>query len=401
LLGVFGPKRIGRKGLTDFELAEKTDSPIGCAPIDRVAKGSRNVLIVTDDNTRQTPLHRILPLMLSRIEAAGVPQKRITILIGLGTHRQMTRQEIVDKFGDSVARNYRIINHTWNDPGELVNLGKCELGFEVVINKAVTDSDLILSVGSIIPHATVGYSGGGKTIMPGICGEKTIEDTHWAALEYEMRQILGNPSNRIREAIISISRKIGLHMVVNTILFNGDSVYDLVAGDVDLAHGKGIEKCKEIYGVSVPKKADIVVAEAYPTDMDLRQAIKAICSADVVCEDGGVLILPAECPEGIAPQFQEFIKHGFRDPGGLYEAVESGRFNQKILAYTLVAIGRIISGRLKCILVSPNISEAEAKQLGFLWARDLSVAMTLARKITGPQATVMVLKHAGEILPIL
>jgi nickel-dependent lactate racemase len=256
-------------------------------------------------------------------------------------------------------------------------------------------------VGNIVPHATAGFSGGGKTIMPGICGEKTIEDTHWAALDYNMSEILGNFDNKVRQAIVSVCRKSRLSMIVNAVLFNGDHIYDLVAGDVEMAHKKGVKISKQVYGVPVPEKADIVIAEAYPTDIDLRQAIKAICSADLVCRDGGVIILPAECPEGVAPQFPDFVKYGFKDPDRIYEDVESGRFQQKLLAYTLVAIGRVISKRVKAILVSPNIPEDEAKRLGFAWSPDLQRAVDDAMVIAGPNARIAVLKQAGEILPIV
>lgn len=401
LIGVFGPRHIAGNGLADDEIAQRIRKPIGTSSLGELAKGKKNVLIVTDDNTRSTPLHRILPPIIRVLEGAGIDSKAITFLIGLGTHRPMTAGEIRAKFGATISNSCRIVNHEWENPEKLVSIGQCDLGFEVIINKLAQKADLMISVGSIVPHATAGFSGGGKTIMPGICGEKTIEDTHWAALDYSMEQILGNPNNRVREAIVSVCRKVGLAMIVNAVLFNGDHIYDLAAGDVDSAHAKGIEAAKEIYGVAIPHKADIVVAEAYPTDIDLRQAIKAICSADLVCKDGGVIILPAECPEGPAPQFPAFGTYGFKDPDGLYGRVESGQLKDKLLCYTLVAIGRIISKRVKAILVSTGVSKELAERMGFLRASDLRDAYELAKTLVGSDASVCVLKQAGEILPVV
>lgn len=401
LIGVFGPHSAMGQGLSDVEIAERLAKPIDTLAIPNIAKGKKTALVVTDDNTRLTPLSRILPPVLNLLENAGLKPENIKILIGLGTHRPMTSDEIAVKFGKEISEKYQIFNHEWDNPDALISLGSCDLGFEIVINKMIQEADLVISVGNIVPHATAGFSGGGKTIMPGICGEKTIEDTHWSALGYDMSEILGNFDNKVRKAIVSVCRKAGLAMIINAILFNGDQIYDLVVGDVETAHKKGIEISKQVYGVSILEKADIVLAEAFPTDIDLRQAIKAICSADLICKDDGIIILPAECPEGIAPQFPDFVKYGFKNPDRMYEDVESGRFQQKLLAYTLVAIGRVISKRVKAILVSPNIPEGEAMNLGFLWAPDLQRAVDDAMAIAGCGASIAVLKQAGEILPII
>jgi len=401
LIGIYGPKRIEGEGLSSNAISSCIRNPIGTTPLSKMGRGCKKVLIATDDNTRATPLTRILPPILDELKAAGVDEKSITFLIGLGTHRPMTHEEIKVKFGYDIANRYRIVNHAWDDPNSLISVGACELGFEVVINKLVQDTDLLISVGSIVPHATAGFSGGGKTIMPGICGEKTIEDTHWMALEYPMHEILGNNDNPIRKAINSICRKVNLSMIVNTISTSGDKICGIVTGDPELAHTRGAEICKKNYGVSIPERADVVIAEAYPTDIDLRQAIKAICSADLVCKDGGVLILPAECPEGIAPQFPEFSRYGFRKPDKLYRDVEEGKFRLKLMAYTLVAIGRIISKRVRAILVTPNISKSQTEAMGFVWAGDLQSALDKAAEIVGKEKKVTIIKQAGELLPIV
>jgi nickel-dependent lactate racemase len=401
LIGVYGPRYVEGEGISDSEIRKFIKNPIGTRPLNEIAKGRKNVLIVTDDNTRATPLTRLIPPVLEELIAAGVPEEGITFLIGLGAHRHMDQREKEIKFGTMIANRYRIINHVWKDPESLVSLGTCELGFEVIINKLVQESDIILSIGSIFPHATTGFSGGGKSIIPGICGEKTIEDTHWMALNYSIGEILGNYNNPVREAIDFISRKIHLRMIINTILFNRNKIYGLVVGDMELAHKKGVELCREVYSVSIPEIGDIVIAEAYPADINLRQAIKAICAADLVCRDGGVVILPAECAEGIAPQFPEFEKYGFKDPDFLYQEVEKGEFKHKLMAYTLVAIGRIISKRIHAILISPNIDPGQAERMGFTWAIDLQDAVKKAFKILGENSKMIVLKQASGLLPIL
>lgn len=400
LKGIYGPKSMVGNGLSDEQLYRIISNPIGCASLKELCVGKKKILIVTDDNTRQTPVKRILPIVFDELSQAGIEPHQIDILIGLGTHRPMSSEEITDKFGPDIAHQYNIINHAWDDKNQLVSLGECELGFEVVLNRLATKADFILSIGSIVPHATAGFSGGGKTIMPGICGEKTIEATHWAALDYSMAEILGKPGNKVQNAIVAVSKNVNLAFVINTILYDEKTIYGAVAGTLDDAYKKGVEICKELYGIDIPCKADIVIAEAYPTDIDLRQAIKAVCSADLVCKDQGVLILPADCPEGVCPQFSNFTKFGFRNPEILFDQVEKGLVQDKLLAYTLVAIGRIISHRLTAVLVSNNISKTTAEELGFKWAPDLVSAWQTATQIAGGKDT-LVLKKAGEILPLL
>jgi nickel-dependent lactate racemase len=131
-----------------------------------------------------------------------------------------------------------------------------------------------------------------------------------------------------------------------------------------------------------------------------RQAIKAMCTADIVCRKDGVIILPAECPEGIAPQFPTFESYGFGNPEGLYRDVEQGVCREKLLAYTLVAVGRIMKSRRATILVSPNISNTRAKRLGFVWAPDMKTALEKARNLMGKNTSTLILRQAGELLPL-
>lgn len=400
VIGVYGPRCINGEGVSDEEIASALENPINTSPLSTLAAGCGKVLIVTDDNTRETPLHRLLPPILKQLESAGVPTSGIVILIGLGTHRAMTSAEIHAKFGPKIAGSYSIVNHEWDNPDVLVSLGKSSLGFEISINRLIQMADLIISIGSIVPHATVGFSGGGKTIMPGICGSETISATHWAALNYSIAELLGVQQNPIRFAINDICHRIKLGMIVNTVLFGEGNIYGIVAGHYATAFSKGVGLSKEVYAVKVSEPADIVIAEAYPTDVDLRQAIKAICSADLVCRDGGVIILAAECAEGIAPQFPSFAKYGFREPEKLYHDVEEGLFREKLMAYTLVAIGRIISDKKQAILVSPHIDSIEAEQMGFYFSPDLPSAANKAFEMTQKNADVIVLLQAGEVLPL-
>ena len=119
LIGIFGPGKIEGEGLSDSEIHQRICKPLGTEPLSRLVKNKRKILIVTDDNTRNTPLKRILPVVLAELHAAGVHNENITILIGLGTHRPMTQSEILEKFGEKISGQYNIVNHAWDDPSSL------------------------------------------------------------------------------------------------------------------------------------------------------------------------------------------------------------------------------------------------------------------------------------------
>ncbi len=399
ILGIFEPKRVNNKGSIKSLTEKAVLNPIGSKPLSELLKGKQNVLIITDDNTRPTPLREIIEVLLSEIFKSGIKKENVSFLISLGTHRPMTDVEIGEKFGEDIPSTFRVINHTWDKVDTLVDLGTTSTGIEILVNREVMNADFIIAVGNIVPHATTGFSGGGKIIVPGIAGEETTEGTHWAALDYEMEEILGVNDNPIRRDIDEIAQKVGLGFIVNTILGVDGSPAGVVAGHLVQAHSAGVDISKEVYGAEVSEKADVVICDAFPTDIDLRQAIKGVASADVVVKKGGAIILVAECPEGIAPQFPEYLEIGFKDPEGVKAKVESGEITGKLMAYTLVAIGRVLK-KAQVILVTKGISKEDVERLGFVYGADPQSALEMAYEIAGGRKTVF-MKSAGEILPII
>lgn len=381
-------------------IAKRIQNPTGCPPLSKYASGAKNVLIITDDNTRFTPLKSILPIVLNELRAAGITNKQLKLLIASGTHRPMTKKEISDKFGAKLAANYKIYNHSWNKESSLVRIGDKISGRRICINRLAREADFIIGIGSIVPHATVGFSGGGKIILPGICGKETVEDMHWEALNFKMQEILGVYDNPMRRMVDSVAEKAGLKFIVNAIMDCKGRFVDVIAGHPVKAHKKGVGLARGIFGMPMDGAADIVIADAKPMDIDLRQAIKAVASSELAVKDGGVIILLARCPEGAAPQFPEFEKYGFSCPEKLKAMAESGKIN-RLAAYTLIAIGRILKYKAKVILVSKGISLTRARKLGFFWAKSLRSALAQAEGFIGKKPKIVYIKRACEILPLL
>lgn len=376
-------------------------NPIGCAPLRKLVRGKKRILIVTDDNTRSTPLKKLLPPLLEELKNSGVEDKRMKILIASGTHRPMTQEELNDKFGAKILSRFKIYNHNWNDKKSLAGIDFAINEKKICINRFAKEADFIIGIGSIVPHVTTGFSGGGKIILPGICGEETVEDMHWKALDFEMKDILGVYDNPMRRMVDFVAKKVGLRFIINVVMDGSNKIFDVVAGDPVKAHRQGVEISKKVFGMRIKQPADIIVADARPMDIDLRQAIKAVAAANVAVRKGGVIVLNARCPEGVSPQFPEFEKYGFNDPHGLKKKVESGEIKGKLMAYSLIAIGRVMKYKARVILVSRGISCDTAQRLGFLWASSLKAALKEARVFTGGGANIIFLKRACEILPLM
>lgn len=382
-------------------LIRRLRNPLGCPALGEFAKDKTRILIITDDNTRLTPLKRILPYVIHELKSAGIKDKQIKVLIAYGTHRLMTKKELIAKLGKSILVRFKVYSHSWNDKTVLERIESAIKRKKICVNRLANKSDFIIGIGSIVPHATTGFSGGGKIILPGICGEDTAEDMHWKALDFEIKDILGVYDNPMRRMVDSVAKKVGLKFIVNVVTDSCGRIVDIVCGDPVEAHRKGAQIARRVFGQRLRSPADIVVADAASMDMDLRQAIKAVAAADIAVRKGGVIILLARCPEGIAPQFPEFERYGFKDPQGLKDKVEKGRVKGKLIAYTLVAIGRILKYKAKVILVSAGVNADKAERLGFLWAGSLKDALEMARGLTGPKAKIIRLQRACETLPLI
>lgn len=400
LLGVYSPQH------SSLEVSEKEiiyrglTQPIGSLPISVRVKADDKVLIITDDNTRLTPLHLIVPLIIEELNKAGVSDSQIQILIGLGTHRSMTENEIKHKFGNLYG-NYKICNHNWRDPEQLVDMGKTSQGTPIVVNRLVMESDFIIGVGHIVPHRVAGYSGGSKIIQPGVCGGETTGLTHWASARYTGEEILGKAKNPVRDEMNEVARMVGLDMIVNAIQGADGSLAALVSGDPELAHEAGCEIAREVYGVKIPCKAPIVIVDSYPADIEMWQAAKGVYSSGLALADGGTVILVTTCPEGVAKQHPEILNYGYQSYEKVQTLLRTGQLTDLAVAAHMVHVGEVIADRGHGILVSNYISAETAEKLGFTPAVTPQAALEIALQRHGQDAKVLVLQHGGEILPVV
>lgn len=392
------------KGFVSKEDVEKLvkdrlQHPIGTKKISELVKKGDKVVIVADDITRPTPTDKLIPPLLNEFNAAGIPDEDITIVIALGTHRYMTDNEIIAKFGKEVVERVQVINHEWKDPRNLLYLGSSSKGTPIIVNKIVAEADFKIGIGNIVPHHIPGFAGGGKIIAPGVVSGETVASFHMLSVRTR-RHWLGIARNPVRELINEIARKAGLNTILNTTLNAKKEVIDIFYGDLEEAFYEGVKRSREIYGVKAPGKADIVVISSYPCDIEFWQAHKALYPADILVKDGGTIIVVTPCPEGVAVTHPEIFDLMKMSPEEVDRAVNLGEVYDVVAASLAIAWGNV-KRRADIVLVSDGISQSDVEELGFGYADDVNEALDKALRKHGSNAKIITVSHGCDILPII
>ncbi|MEM3088549.1 MAG: nickel-dependent lactate racemase, partial [Candidatus Bathyarchaeia archaeon] len=314
-------------------------------------------------------------------------------------HRPMTRSEFRQKFGDQVLERVEVENHEFADRSKLVELGVTPNGSPISINKEVVEADFKVGIGNIVPHFICGWAGGAKIIQPGVSGEETTAATHLLCVRMG-RPLLGSVENAVKREMELIAQKVGLDMIVNTVLNRAGRIVKVVAGDVIKAAREGINVAKSIYFAKTPAKADIVLASSHPCDLDFWQAHKTLFSADLAVRDGGTIIIVTPCKEGISRMHPEILEIGNLTIEEVDRKLRKGEIKDQIGGSFAIAWG-LIKKRAKVIMVSEGIPAQDAFQLGFDYADTVDLALDRAFRRHGKNAKVTVLTHAPDIVPVI
>ena len=322
LVGVYSPRDFKPVANVKDEIVRAINNPIASKPLRQLVKGAGKVVILADDNTRLTPTDKIIPVLLDEMNAAGVKDEQITVIIALGTHRFMTEPEILEKFGAEVVKRVTIKNHDYKNPAALIDLGKTSNGTSVWINREVYEADFKIGVGSIVPHHIPGFAGGAKIVQPGISGEDTTAETHLLSVRAP-RSYLGVESNPVREELNKIARQIGMDTIVNTVLNRQGEVVGAFFGDTVEAFNQGVKLSKEVYAVEIPEEADIVISSSHPCDLEFWQAHKTQYPSDLAVKAGGTIIIATPCYEGVAVTHSDILEITHYSAEALRKRVEA------------------------------------------------------------------------------
>jgi len=232
-------------------LLERIRHPLGCESLGEMVSPGEKTLILIEDNTRNTPVKKILPVLIDYLKGCGIGPDTLEILTAPGTHRVMTERELIEKVGETVASSIKISQHDFRDRASLVDLGmiKTNTGeIPIHVNKKAINADFIIGLGNIVPHCDAGFSGGAKIVQPGICGYTTTAATHVVAALLD-KIPLGFVENPCRWGMEKVAMRVGLRFIINTIMNFKNEVIDIVAGDFIKAHRRGAKIAEKAFGV--------------------------------------------------------------------------------------------------------------------------------------------------------
>ena len=386
----------------ELEIRRSLEDPIASPPLAELAKPGMKVAVVVDDGTRPTPQTVLLPVILEHLNKLGIGNDDIIVVIGLGTHRDMTQAEINHRFGAAVAEQVKIVNHDYQNEDGLVNLGVTANGTVVEVNRLVYEADLRILAGTVVPHCYAGWGGGAKMIQPGVCSERTTEGTHVLAGTYpDPLALPGRVTNPIRLEIESVAEKLGPIFIINTVQDIEGRLMGCFAGHYVAAHREAVKLAEQIFVVSIPEPADIVVCGSYPCDNDYWQGFKAFSYARQGVKEGGVMVYAIDGSGGLsgdAPYHTSTLMDwGYRETEDILSALEKGLVQDRIGAAMCVAHSRLRKG-IRVISVSTGMSGSDQRALGFEPVPSLAEALLKAYRIMGDQAKVGVVPIGGETI---
>ncbi len=373
--------------------------PMGQPPLEAWVQPTDRVILVSDDVTRTTPADRIIPPLLSRLNRAGVPDERISCIMALGTHRYMTEAEMTAKVGPEVMGRIRVFNHEWRDPEALVDLGTSAHGTPLSVNRHVAEADVVIGLGAIVPHHIPGYSGSSKIIQPGVCGPTTTAATHMLSCESGGDSFLGQADNPVRADMDDMADRVGMRTIFNVVLDSDGGVVGVFFGGMRAAFEAGVRLAREIYGIEYHETPDVVVANAFPCELDFWQSHKAQYPAQRMVQPGGTIIVATPAPEGISPVHTDLLDFTAWSSAEIKGAYARGELQNGVAA-ALATAWALVREKAPVILYSPGIPEADKIRLGHTHAPSLDWAVEEAIRRQGPRCRITVLTHAPDMLPV-
>lgn len=275
------------------------ESPVGCERLCELVKGKKKIVIIASDHTRPVPSKVIMPALLKEIRQ-GQPDADITILIATGCHRGTTKEELIYKFGEEIVENENIYIHDCDERDKLVNIGTLPSGGACEINSIAYDADLLIAEGFIEPHFFAGFSGGRKSVLPGVAGRNTVLANHCSEFiddPHSRTGILEN--NPIHKDMLWAAKTAKLKYIVNVVLNAEKEVIFATAGDCEAAHKVGTDFLASLCGANAVE-CDVAITTngGYPLDQNIYQAVKGMTAAEATVKKDGVIIMLASSDDG-------------------------------------------------------------------------------------------------------
>jgi len=380
------------------EILSALHHPIGTPPLQEMARKGMKAVIVVNDATRPTPTYKLLPPLLEELEACGIPDRDIFMLVATGTHRDTRPDELEGLLGKEILSRFRVTNHHCQEKEGMVNLGTTSQGIPVIINRLFYEAHLKILTGSIEPHQAAGFSGGRKSILPGLASLESLRLHHGYGMrspDPAMGWVEGNPFHL---SAVEAAKKAGADFILNVVQNHEREIIRAVAGDLEEAWLAGVQASRKIFEVEAPQDVDIVITSpgGHPRDINLYQSQKSMAAAELVVKKGGTIILPAACPDGVGSD-------------GFYEWMDAASCPKDVVerfikeGYSLGASKAWLYSRCltknELIVVSDSLDEKTLDDMFTQKAPSVEEAIEMALKKQGKDAKILVIRNATDIVP--
>lgn len=376
------------------------EHPVGSPRLRTLAEGKRNIVIVTSDHTRAVPSKITLPLLLKEIRS-GNPDADITILIATGLHRPTTEEEQRRMFGDEIVDHEKIAINNAFAPEQFVELCTLPSGAVFQVNRLAAECDLLVTEGFVEPHFFAGFSGGRKSILPGICSERTVNENHsYKAVSHPRSNSGMLKDNPIHADMLCAAKAVNVQFIFNVALDGEKKIVAAWAGDLEQAHEAGVafirqwSQCPVVTG-------DIVVTSngGYPLDQNLYQSPKAMATAEACAGEDGVIIMCCSCCDGMGgAHFGQLIQRGTPDEIDRY--LSSIPPEKTIPEQWCTQVCVRVLRKHPVILVTTFLNHDEVRKANMIPASTPDEALEIAYRLKGEQASVVVIPDGVSVLTV-
>ena len=314
---VIEPKFIKEVGSAKEEISKALLSPINSKPLRSLLEGKNDIAISVCDITRAQPRKVVIETIVEHIKDL-IPISNIKILIATGTHRENTKEELIEMLGKDIVRTLNVINHVCDDKESLIELPTSLDDVSVLLNKHWVNADFRITTGFVEPHFFAGFSGGSKLVAPGLAGLKTIMKLHNYKRLNNPNSIWGEvEKNPIQQDVRKIAKETGVDFTLDVALNRDQKITNVFSGDLIDSHNEACNFARETAMVQVSQPYDLVITSnsGYPLDQNLYQTVKGLSAASQIVKDKGEILCLSECSDGI-PSHGKFysLLSEFSDP---------------------------------------------------------------------------------------
>jgi nickel-dependent lactate racemase len=396
VLGILEMKHINAHQNPEELIRKKIESPIASPSLHELirSKQPQNIVIIVSDITRPGPFALLLKILLQELLSYGVSQDSIHIQIANGTHRKLTESEMRYHYGDWVVDDFSIANHDCR-ADDLVSLGTMKSGNELRVNKKVAEADFIITIGVISPHYFAGYSGGRKSILPGVCGYETIRHNH-SNIIHSYAALGKLDGNKIHLEMAEAAAKVGVNFTLQAVLNHKKELVQCFAGALNDAFYEGVKFFNESSSVKFSQKADalIVSAGGYPKDLNFYQSQRALNNTFDLVKDGGTVILVTESRENMG---QEEMEKQLRKAKNIDDLFCVDQKDIQIGGHRAFATGRLL--KQADILIVSSMDPELVKAVHFTPSESIKEALEFVRKKEGDEFSCYVIPNGSMFFP--